>query len=138
MFLFLYCLIKRNLKTKKMKKLIFLLIASTTLLACCTSADQRKKDIMSKADFPAVIDKIEMKDTTKSEPSGVYEYTVRRANGMTWTFTANIRYDVGDTISFGIDTTGMFAKLIEKVVNDSITATTTDSTRTDSIDTGSN
>lgn len=90
-----------------MKKLLFLFTVATMFVACGPNG----RETISAADFPAVIEKIEMRDTTKTQQGdGLYRYDVKKANGETANFTANVRFNVGDTIGLNVDTTKAFAR----------------------------
>jgi len=107
---------------KKANKILLLIFSITiVILTSCGSEASRQQSTLEQADFPCIVTKVEAKDTAKNQTAGCYSITVKRVNGMTWDFTSNVIYNIGDTLTIGIDTSHAFEKVM-RMTEESIEA----------------
>jgi uncharacterized lipoprotein NlpE involved in copper resistance len=99
-----------------MKKVLLCLTIITLIVSGCNNPTAELQSLLSRADFPAIVVKVEAHDTARSkETTGCYTITLKKANGTTVEFTTNESFTIGDTLSMGLDHSGAFAAVMNMV-----------------------
>lgn len=96
-----------------MKRIILLTLALLPFIGCKISVDEKKREeqtLLSGADFPLIITKV-IDYTQNSCMNGKFQIEGKKMDGNTKTFTTNIKYTVGDTLTLTIDTTHQWEKV---------------------------
>ena len=93
-----------------------MIFSIAVVLSSCDDSVKRQQSVLEQADFPAIVTKVEAHDTSANaghSPAGCFRITVKRVNGMTWDFSSNESFAIGDTLTIGIDNSHAFERVMQ-------------------------